>query len=327
MNPSIDYFRFLSLNCRKQPEVLQSLLNDTSPNDFDALCIQEPPARIRELRAFRSTAWHLILPTEDFTSDKLPTRSAIYINKRIPSHCYTQVSTLSLDITALTFQFSDQTFLLASIYNPPKTDTSLRTLQQVLATATFPMILAGDFNQHHPLWAGPNHPAQTRASDTTTLLQILHDFQLDLCLPPGTPTFLSDAHHTWSTIDLVFASTDLANRLVHCKTGPSHGSDHLSTLTSLHLPHPSSQTPVRHLWKETEWDIFTSCFDTDLHAKFPLSSLHSIQTTQDIDSVIAALNTPSRKLYHRRSPWPNHRLTRSDGGPRNYQQSARLYKP
>ena len=161
MNPSIDYFRFLSLNCRKQPEVLQSLLNDTSPNDFDALCIQEPPAKLRELRAFRSTAWHLVLPSDDFTSDKLPTRSAIYINKRIPSHCYTQVSTLSLDITALTFQFSDQTFILASIYNPPKTDTSLRTLQQVLATATFPMILAGDFNQHHSLWAGPNHPART----------------------------------------------------------------------------------------------------------------------------------------------------------------------
>ena len=67
MTTSIDYFRFLSLNCRKQPEVLLSLLNDTDPKDYDVLCIQEPPAKINELRAFRSAEWHLFLPTKDFT--------------------------------------------------------------------------------------------------------------------------------------------------------------------------------------------------------------------------------------------------------------------
>ncbi len=49
------------------------------------------------------------------------------------------------------------------------------------------------------------------------LLQLLTELGLDLCLPAGTPTYVSAAHKTTSMIDLVFARWDvLAPCVVKC---------------------------------------------------------------------------------------------------------------
>ncbi|KAJ7017651.1 hypothetical protein C8F04DRAFT_904409, partial [Mycena alexandri] len=89
-------------NCRKQPEVLMSLLNDTSPSKFDILTVQELPYFIATQASFQHKDWHLILPSNARTRrrDQL-IRSVIYVNKRIPTDSYSQINLKNLDVTGI----------------------------------------------------------------------------------------------------------------------------------------------------------------------------------------------------------------------------------
>ncbi|KAJ7181886.1 hypothetical protein C8R46DRAFT_885099, partial [Mycena filopes] len=99
-----DWIRVRDLNCRKQPEVLMSLLNDTSPSHFDILTVQELPYHIAARASFQHKDWHLIVPSNAplRRRDQL-IRSAIYINKSIPSDSYSQIHLKSLDVAGLRF--------------------------------------------------------------------------------------------------------------------------------------------------------------------------------------------------------------------------------
>jgi hypothetical protein len=66
------------------------------------------------------------------------------------------------------------------------------------------MLWAGDFNKHHPMWAGTVYPGWCERSRMEWLLQLLASYDLELALPARTLTYESDIHYTWSTIDLVF---------------------------------------------------------------------------------------------------------------------------
>ena len=104
-----------TLNCRKQPEVLKSLLNTTNPSEWDVLCLQETPASIAKLASFRSPSWHLILPPHDSTNDDAqPTRSAIYLNRNITSTQHEQLRIPSPDITAIRFTLPTTTCTILS---------------------------------------------------------------------------------------------------------------------------------------------------------------------------------------------------------------------
>ncbi|KAJ7044537.1 hypothetical protein C8F04DRAFT_941445, partial [Mycena alexandri] len=105
MNDDVpDWLRVRDLNCRKQPEVLMSLLNDTSPSKFDILTVQELPYHIATRASFQHKDWHLILPSNAHLRrrDQL-IRSAIYVNKSIPSDTYSQIYLKSLDVAGLRF--------------------------------------------------------------------------------------------------------------------------------------------------------------------------------------------------------------------------------
>lgn len=92
--------------------------------------------------------------------------------------------------------------------------------------------MLGDFNLHHPLWTTTYDLAATRSTAAQPLLTIMQDFDLHLLTVPGTPT------HVWgdgqSTIDLTFASADLASRMLYCRIDSDRDcdSDHLSIATA-----------------------------------------------------------------------------------------------
>ncbi|EED22645.1 hypothetical protein TSTA_061350 [Talaromyces stipitatus ATCC 10500] len=85
--------------------------------------------------------------------------------------------------------------------------------------------------------------------------------QLEQLLPPGTITY--ERVNAKSTIDLVWASHNLANRVVSCDTKLEwwYGADHvpISTqfdLTAIHVP-----PLVRKQWNATDWDLFLKLMD------------------------------------------------------------------
>ncbi|KAL1671653.1 hypothetical protein EV122DRAFT_226188, partial [Schizophyllum commune] len=112
--------RVLSLNCRQQPEVLKSLLNETSPDDVGVMCVRELPKFIATSPSFRSPKWHLFLPSTAGQCDRTSwPRSTIYLNVHIPSDSYAQLRIASWDLVGISFSLHSQTFTIYSVYNPP----------------------------------------------------------------------------------------------------------------------------------------------------------------------------------------------------------------
>lgn len=222
--------RVTSLNCRRSEEVVLSLLNSTDPAQWDVLCLQEPPLHIHDRASFRSSHWNLLLPSGAGARDQSEaTRSVIYVSNRLQSDSYTQIPLKSLDVCAVQFSFPSSSLSVFSVYNPPSSVSSISFLRSALREppiASSPILLIGDFNLHHSMWSGPNSPQRTRRSDAEPLLQILAEHHLALALPEGTPTFRSDAHGTWSTLDLAFVSNSIEEAVSRCDAGFGHGSDH-----------------------------------------------------------------------------------------------------
>ena len=147
--------RVLSLNCRRTPEVVLSVLNSTDPAHWDVLCLQELPLHIDDYASFRSPRWNLHLPSAAGRRDSSAAiRSVIYVSNNLPSDSYTQLPLMSSDVCAVKFSFPSLSFSIFSVYNPPDSDSSISLLQSALRGPNVlgsPCILARDFNLHHPL--------------------------------------------------------------------------------------------------------------------------------------------------------------------------------
>ena len=285
--------RIASLNCRRSPEVVLSLLNGPDAAQWDVFCLQELPAHIADHASFRSPHWSLLLPSP--AGSRAPgaaIRSAIYVHNKFRSDSYTQISLPSLDVCGVIFSLPQISFSLLSVYNPPNSDSSLVFLRTALrdpALLSVPCMLAGDFNLHHPLWSGPHVPQRTRRSDAAPLLQVLAEHSLFLALPEGAPTFQSGAHGTWSTLDLVFAARPLTELVTRCEPGFGHGSDHRSVEIELNLDLPVVEPPARRNWRDADWDRYQAAV-TELWVE---QRVHSraldLRTTTDIDSLVSDL--------------------------------------
>lgn len=178
-------------------------------------------------------------------------------------------------------------------------------------------MLVGDFNKHDPLWAGPMQPARSARSAADPLIDIILRHGLELCLEPGTPTFMSSAHRTWSTLDLLLVSADsLLPLLTYCRTFDGDASDHLGLEAEFNV-HPDHllQKP-RPRYRETDWEEFTkraakhfarNPLPTELDSPGQLESLVE-QLEAGISNILHEL-VPISKASRYRSQWWTPQLT------------------
>ena len=133
-----------------------------------------------------------------------PPRAAIYLNKTIlPAHSYEIIAMEISDTVAIAVRLNQEQHptLILNIYNT-KTSTQLRDLRTHLRrhlrnNAYNGIIIAGDFNLHHPLWNPPDrHDHDTEAE---TLIDTMSQLRLKPILPADTVTFI----RAKTAIDLV----------------------------------------------------------------------------------------------------------------------------
>lgn len=253
--------RVYSLNCRKSKVVLHSLLNSIDPSRYDALCLQELPLDIDKRPSFRNLSHCPLFPSTSPHRNDKPIRSMIYINTAIPSDSYEQLPIDSLDLTGFTLRTQcNDNIRIFSVYNPPSSYSTISLLATTLSSLQpFDLILIGDFNKRDPLWTGHLHPERTTRSDST-LLTLLAEHGLRLCLPPGTPTFLSDAHDTQSTLDLVFCSEILEEQLTACTTDYGHTSDHSAVFANFDIDTERREPEVRPQFRACDWTAYADTF-------------------------------------------------------------------
>lgn len=146
----------------------------------------------------------------------------------------------TLKIAAKTVSGETEMIHIHNVYNPSSTSYSstkspltLPLAELQLANTYAHHILLGDFNLHHLFWNGPSKSTQHAAADK--LLEVVDNANLSLTLPKG--TIIWEAKNFYSTIDLVFMSEYVANRLKHCKSRPelNQSSNHIPISTRVLL--------------------------------------------------------------------------------------------
>lgn len=139
-------------------------------------------------------------------------------------------------------------------------------------------LLLGDFNLHHPTWSALERPASAHSEH---LLRLLQRQEMTLHLPSGTKTLHQKKIQT--TIDLVFGSSGLTNRLLCCSAADQLGtnSDHYPIATTYDLYLPAAPPVVRYSWKQMDVPALQKAFRPP-----PETPIH---TTEDIDSQTSAL--------------------------------------
>lgn len=254
-----NYLNILQYNVRNdRVTTMIPLLADAATKKFDIIAVQEPwhnPHMATTLSSHQSGFHLLYRPGGD-------TRVCFYVSDKIKLDSW-EVELPSADLCTLSMQLrtgeETVTVHIHNVYNPGPGSYSSTTCLSILPMARQQIskkvgeyILLGDFNLHHPFWSGPTWPTQHAAADA--LLDLIDDFDLSLTLPAGTITW--KARGSTSTIDLVFMTRGLVDRLVQCGAAPelNQSSDHIPVVTCLTLESELMVKPRRKAWKLIDMD-------------------------------------------------------------------------
>ncbi|KUL81545.1 hypothetical protein ZTR_10067 [Talaromyces verruculosus] len=155
-------------------------------------------------------------------------------------------------------------------------------------------IVLGDFNLHHPLWSGTQY--RHVDDEAAELIDLVDEHGLEQLLPPGTVTYeRADAR---TTIDLIWASSTLTDRLVSCtdKREWWYGADHVPILTQFDLAPVKVPPIVRRDWGSSDWELFLKLMDTyDWHPR-------ELADRDEIDNAVAYLIDAIDKTAEQATP-------------------------
>jgi ribonuclease HI len=246
---------------------MEALINDHQSQSLDMLLIQEPPTTAYRTHVNHS-AWRLYRPT--FPDESARFRSLLYVNKRISTASHRQIHCNHPDLVAIKLWTAETQYLIFSIYIPPldahqAADTtpaeplleeiknSIQQHSRETDKATR-LILAGDFNRHHPAWSHrPVHHVFTAQAEE--LVNFFHAYQLQWCLPRGTPTFWSLSYPGKSSV-LDLTVTDNPAKLIKCHLyHDNYGSDHRGTYSEWDLRPEQNGTPkAKRAYNRANWE-------------------------------------------------------------------------
>ncbi|KAJ6439086.1 reverse transcriptase [Purpureocillium lavendulum] len=308
----------LQLNVRKREPVQQSLMNDDTLKDYGVLAVAEPYARLADGKIITSPMWHnnwtKMIPTQ--WHDALwPIRSMLWVRSDIEAE---QVSVPSADITAAVLRLPDRDVLVVSVYvqgkSPEMLISATGALHELIGTfrdATgrrADVVLAGDFNRHDLLWTGDD-VSILRQGEAEPIIDLMAEQGLRSLLPRGTKTWQGQ---DWeSTIDLVLATSELADEMVACVLHPTdHGSDHRAIQTTFDVALPERVTTPRLLFKNAPWNRIRARVEEGLRP-LPLAVDVQTQTDQLMRVVLEAINdlTPRARPSKYAKRWWTRDLT------------------
>ena len=278
--------QILHLNVGKRRNVQNSLPNDETIKDFQAITVVEPyifadpdnnqPTIPQDYR------WQIFRPTT-FKTDVLPRfafRTAIWVNARCKS---TQIPVECPDTTAVLLDTGDAHLLLVASYEPRDgagkaekeeamrerieniTEARRRAEEEVRGAVN--ILVCADWNRYHPLWGGPEVLQQReRIKEGEQIVNFMHQMGLQSLLAAGTLTREHTTLDQRSTIDLVLGSEWIQDKLITCGIREiDHGSDHKAIATKMILA--QSDNPRRkgkRLYRDADWDRIRTYLENTL---------------------------------------------------------------
>ena len=318
---STNTIAILQYNLRKNKYRTHSVLNDPTSSKYSMLIIQEQHrSKYTESAPIHNGSWTLI---ESGSYPNRDPRSAIYINNRIIDTTAFRIITFPFpDVTAVAINTTDnlKPSLVINVYNP--CDQNLITplteyLQQNIDTTQYnAIVIAGDFNLHHPLWNPPQYHTHDPKADE--LIEGMLQLGMQLMIPPGTITFPP----AQTAIDLVWGNEQAMNNMIKCHvaTENDHGSDHLPIETILDLaPRLTAPTNPPYNFSKTNW----KALETKIQEYLPPLPLEqgAAMTVEAIESFAIGISegiakaidetTPRKKPSPFSKRWWNDDLTKA----------------
>src|SRR5579859_4734714 len=317
-NNNTNIIAILQYNLCKNKSRTHSILNDPSSSKYTMLIIQEQYWSNYTETAPTHGSWTLI---ESESYPNCNPRSAIYINNHILYTTAFHLVAFPLpDITAVAIRTTNDSkpTLVINIYNP--SDENLITpliehIQQNIDPSQYhAIIIAGDFNLHHPLWNPPQYHRQDRQADE--LIEGMLQQEMQLMIPPGTITFPKGK----TAIDLVWGNEQAMSSVTKCHIATENDpcSDHLPIETILDLtPQLTPPTQPPYNFTKTNWKALKDKIQEYLP---PLPEKNTLMTEKAIDEFAnditnaiskgIAETTPRKKPSPFSKRWWNEELTR-----------------
>ncbi|CAD6898017.1 unnamed protein product, partial [Tilletia caries] len=233
----IKELKVIQYNCHNEPEVISALLNNSSAQQVDILCLQEPytyyinPVSHPDWTVFGRSGPVAQEAWGSFPREQQPAarpRVLTYVNnKRLNIANVNTVGLEHPDLISIQvgLERSDGSgiddgaghwiaqVVITNLYNPVRSsDTIPPLLHSLNLIQSDHHLLVGDFNAHHPLWQTNVRSISRHAEAWITAIQALN---LELVTPADTRTYqYGGSRALFSTIDLSFASDELRERVV-----------------------------------------------------------------------------------------------------------------
>ena len=271
----------------KKHQVLQAIFEE----DLDVVLLQETLTPVTFEWRVAGYTLHSLHATEGTRGCAALVRSTIPHHRvASPVHCGDNV-----EVLALKMQVGGRPLLLYNIYRSQR--HTLEAGELVTLASQVSLLVAGDFNAHHPVLLSPS-PANATGRHLAALLEDVPHIHL---LNTGEAT-----HTRGGRLDLTLVSSDLragATWQVH----PTLTSDHFATLTTLPVAPPAPpRPPPRWNIRRADWDSFQASLAEWWATYQPPADLH--QQERDLTAAIeraadAAIprSAPSRR--HRPDWW------------------------
>ena len=272
--------RLLQVNLCKNKERTHGILNDPITKNVTILLLQEQYWSPYDRESPNHNAW---LKYEPMAKEDQP-RATTYINKaRISAAQIVQLELPFKDVVALRVKIATgqpQLFVI-NVYNPCGQENIVENLRKAIQSLKIKkpdvVIMAGDFNCHHPMWNTPAYHKQDAAADA--LVDLAATAGLGLLIPPGTTTFPGAG----TAIDLVWGNLEAEKRILKCRVAPEYdqGSDHDPVETVLLYEVRDVWRDLRYDTAKTDWEDFNG----KLRQKLQLLGLGPIapHTAEEVD--------------------------------------------
>ena len=242
--------KIMQNNLHKSMERTHGILNDLDMKQYSILMLQEQYWSTYTKSSPIHNSWTLIEPA---APDNSQPRSVIYINNElIPRPHITPMALPFKDVSAVSLDMDNaKPSLLINVYNPCDEgiipDLCLYLQININQQNYGLIIVAGDFNSHHPLWNPQGYLRHDEDADA--LIDLAATLELNLLLPPGTITY----PNAGTTIDFVWGNSKAISRMESCKIADhhDHGSDHLPIETTIALPIDAPQPTPPYNYAKT----------------------------------------------------------------------------
>ena len=319
-------------------------------DEYDIICIQEPHMDFQAMSRATSV-WTAVYPSS-FKHDKdgPPARALTLVRTRISTNNWTQTPIDSLDVVAICLTSARGTLHVYNIYNNCTHSDTIYTLSRHLQArsrrnrqrtgedAEGGDIWLGDFNRHNPWWEDAKNSrlfTQRNLDDAQVLIDLLAEFNMDMALPPFTPT-ITNSRGSQTRPDNVFITRDIANWVTMCEVRPDDTppmADHFPIVTQVDFPVPRPNKNRPWNFRVTDWERFRRVLAEKLKGN---PSTEQLNSAEDIDKKLeelekAVLDTMEATVpkscpssYAKR--WWNKDLERARREVRRAAASAKTYK-